>query len=191
MVKDRAPRKELLPLAPTQLKIVAIVSLPLILTCVVVSFWQTYFFLTSLGAHRTDLARQVTSTSVFICAITLLVMVPVFILVAIWVSYHIVGPMRRLAAELTSVGEGHIRGAFLMRKGDELTFVAEAVTQMEKGLNERVNACRKAVSELEEEVGKIEARNPAGETDDLRKAVAELRTRIDGFSVEEVTSSDK
>jgi len=187
MTQNRSPRKELLPLAPTQLKLAAVVCLPLVLSCVVVAFWQTYFFLTSLrssGALQGALARQVLITSGLIAAITLVVMVPVFFAVAVWVSYRIVGPMRRLAAELTSIGAGRVCGGFWFRKGDELAFVAEAVSDMKRGLREKLVACLEAME-------KVEQAADADRNEALKGALAELRARLDAFSTQEVTPSDR
>ena len=127
MEKQRTPRKELMPIFPTQLKVVTLVCLPLVLGCIIVSILQTYFFLTSLQSQEalsTELAHEVMSSSVLITAITLFVMVPLFILGSVWVSYRILGPLRRLARELKSIGQGQLEGGFYLRKGDELVFVA-------------------------------------------------------------------
>ncbi len=194
MGQNRVPRRELVPLARTQLKFVAVVCLPLVLSCVVVAFWQTYFFLTSLratGAMQSELARQIISTSILIGIITLVVMVPVFFAIAVWISYRVVGPMRRLASELASVGAGRIQGEFQFRKGDELTFVAEAVSQMKRGLQERLAACLDALAQLEEAGREVESQVEAGQVEDLKRAIAELRTQMNAFSSEEITSSDK
>ena len=63
-----------------------------------------------------------------------------------------------------------------MRKGDELVFLADAVGEMEKGLIERMEDCRRAVAEIEEEAGKIESESGGAAAADLKKAVARLDT---------------
>ena len=152
MADNRPQRKELLPLARTQMKFVTIVCLPIVLACVVVTALQTYFFVTTLQPNMTaqpEFVAKVIPTAIWIAAITLLVLVPVFILIAIWVSHRIVGPMRRLEARLKEIGDGRIRGGFHFREGDELTFVADAVAGMERGLIERLEACGSASTEAE------------------------------------------
>ena len=152
MVDNRPARKELLPLARTQLKLVTIVCLPIVLACIVVTALQLYFFITSVRPDmslESEFAREVVPTAIWIAAITLLVLVPTFILVTVWVTHRIVGPMRRLSARLERIAEGRIGAGFHFREGDELTFVADAVAKMEDSLRERLEACRSAGSEAE------------------------------------------
>jgi len=152
MVDDRPPRKELLPLARTQLKLVTVVCLPIVMACIVITALQLYFFITSVRPNmsmESEFARQVVPTAIWIAAITLLVLLPTFVLISVWVSHRIVGPMRRLSARLERIAEGKIGAGFHFREGDELTFVADAVVKMEDSLRERLEACRSAGSEAE------------------------------------------
>jgi len=152
MEENRPRRRELLPLARTQLKLVTVVCLPIVLACVIVAALQTYFFLTSIRqtfGTQDEFAREVISMSVKLAAIPLLVLLPVFIFLVVWISYRIVGPMRRLSLRLEEIGKGKLRGGFSFRVGDELTFVADAVAEMEEGLIERLAACREASAEEE------------------------------------------
>ena len=99
MVDERPKRKELLPLARTQLKLVTLVCLPIVLACVMVTVLQLYFFITSVQSDmslESDFARGIVPTAIGIAAITLFVLVPTFIAVTIWVTHRIVGPMRRV-----------------------------------------------------------------------------------------------
>ena len=147
MGKPRLARRELMPLARTQIKLVVVVCLPIVVTCVVVSVLQPYFFITSVQrdmAARSELTREVASTSLLIAVITLLVLAPVCVLLAVWVSHRIVGPMRRMEARLRAMAEGRIGRGFHFRQGDELPFVAEALASLEAVLIERIQAARNA-----------------------------------------------
>jgi methyl-accepting chemotaxis protein len=189
MGEKRPPRKELMPIFGAQMKIVALVCIPLILTCILVSVIQTYFFLTSLTAGdrvlQTALAQQIKYLSGFIVAITLLIMLPVYVFMAIPVSYRIVGPMRRLARELQAIGDGRIGGVFAMRQGDDLTFIGHAVTDLKEGLAERLGACRAAQSKLDEAVARMDSNtgDPKLAAAEVRQAAAELRDRLNAFEL--------
>lgn len=184
MADNRPVRRELMPLAGPQLKIVAVVCLPMILTGVAVGGLQAYFFLTSLrnhGALESGFAREVIPLSILIGVIALLVMVPIFFLAAIWVTHRILGPLRRLPRDLQAVGQGRLGGAFILRKGDDLTFISDAVTDMKRGLCERVAACRDAQVQLENAVSKLDLAQPAQA--DVAKATVALRANLDAFDL--------
>ena len=152
MVDGRPQRKELLPLPRTQLKLVTVVCLPIVLTCIIVTALQLYFFITSETPNMSlenEFAQRIVRTAIYIAAITLLVLVPTFILVSVWISHRILGPMRRLSARLERIAEGKIGTDFHFREGDELTFMADAVVKMEDSLRERLEACRSAEGEAE------------------------------------------
>ncbi|MFH1574653.1 MAG: hypothetical protein ABIG68_11760 [Acidobacteriota bacterium] len=152
MGKKRPLRRELLPLAKLQLKLVTLVCLPIVLTCIIVTVLQTFFFITSvqprLAAHG-EFSRQIIMTAIRLAAIPLLVMVPILALAAIWASHRILGPMRRLETRLKAIARGCIGRGFHFRLGDELTFVADAVAEMEDGLRERLQTCKNASTEAE------------------------------------------
>lgn len=190
MAEKRHPRRELMPLAPTQLKVVTVVCLPLVLGCLITAALQTYFFLTSLkssGALESQFARTTILNSLLIAAITLFVMVPVFILLAVWLSYRIVGPMRRFAAELKSIGEGRLRGGFHFRDGDELVFVAQSLAEMKQQITDRLTACRDAFNRAEQATADLasDAGAESGRLSDLQDAIAQLREQFQALELPE------
>ena len=136
MEQPRTPRKEMMPLKRPQMKIVLLVGCVLFLTCIVVSVLQTYFFLTGLhqrAAPQGEMAGEVWLITSLVALVTLLVMAPVSMFIAVWVSYRILGPVRRVAREMESVGEGRVGGGFAFRAGDDLTFLATFVRRDERG----------------------------------------------------------
>ena len=195
MAEKRHPRKELMPLAPTQLKVVTIVCLPLVLGCLITAGLQTYFFLTSLKSNNaldSEFARTTILNSLLIAAITLFVMVPVFILVAVWLSYRIVGPMRRFAAELKSIGDGRLSGGFHFRDGDELVFVAKSLAEMKQQLTSRMTACRDALNRAEQAAADLtsEAGTASGRLSELQDALAQLRDQLQNPELPEQAPSE-
>ena len=195
MAKPRAHRREILPLKRVQLKLVAVLCLPLVLACLTIGFFNVYIFLTSIRSYKpfsSEFAQQYIPSSIYVVVFTLLVVIPLVALVVIWVSYHIVGPMRRLEGRLKAVSEGQIGEGFHFRQGDDLLSVAEGMVRMEESLNERLSSCRRALVEAEESV----QRNDSAAT---AQALADLRARLYAFQLvedaeppqEQQESSDK
>ena len=181
MDQVRMPRKEMMPLKRTQMKIVLLVGGVLLLTCIVVSVLQTYFLLTGLHQRALlegEMAGEVWLITCLVAAVTLLVMAPVFMFVAVWVSYRILGPVRRVSREMESVGEGRIGGGFALRAGDDLTFLADSLGLMKEGLARRVAACRDAETAMDQAVQRIEFAASAGAASELGPAVAQLRRAL-------------
>jgi methyl-accepting chemotaxis protein len=187
MTLPHVPRKEMMPLRRPQMKIVLLVGGVLFLACIVVSFLQTYFLLSGLHS-RLGLQDEATSEMWFIAGlialVTLLVMAPVFMFVAVWVSYRILGPVRRVAREMESVGEGRLGGGFALRAGDDLGFLADSFSAMKEGLARRVAACRDAENAMDLAVQRVEFAASAGggpAAGELGPAVAQLRQALAGF----------
>ena len=183
MEHAHAPRKEMMPLKRPQMKIVLLVGCVLVLTCIIVTVLQTYFLLTSLhqrGVLQGQMGHEVLLMTSLVALITLFVMVPVFMFIAVWVSYRILGPIRRVAREMESVGEGRLGGAFALRTGDDLTFLATSVSAMKGGLAQRIAACREAENAVEQAAQRVEFAASAG-GGELGPAVAQLRQALAGL----------
>jgi len=184
MEHPHAPRKEMMPLKRPQMKIVLLVGGVLFLTCIVVSVLQTYFLLTGLRARvalQGEMANEVWLITGLVALITLLVMAPVFMFIAVWVSYRILGPIRRVAREMESVGEGRIGGGFTLRAGDDLTFLATSLTAMKEGLARRLAACREAENAVDQATQRVEFAASTGAGGELGPAVAQLRQALAGL----------
>ena len=184
MEAQHAPRKEMMPLKRPQMKIVLLVCCVLILTCIVVSVLQTYFLLTGLhsrGALQGGMGNEMWLMTGLVALITLLVMAPVFMFIAVWVSYRILGPVRRVAREMESVGEGRIGGGFTLRAGDDLTFLATSLTAMKEGLARRLAACREAENAVDQATQRVEFAASTGAGGELGPAVAQLRQALAGL----------
>ena len=102
-------RKEVLSLKRVQLKLVACVCLPLILSSLAVSVFQTYFFLSTLRSRhalQTEYAREIIPIAVWVTVIVLLVLISAGFMVTVMVGHRIVGPMRRFGRRLRDMSEG-------------------------------------------------------------------------------------
>ena len=188
MKNNRPPRREMLSLAGPQIKIICLVAVPLIVTCLALTALQTYFFLTTLyrdASLNVAMKREVYTLALLIMLVTLLVIVPLSALMAVLISHRIVGPLRRLARDLEGVGEGRLAGHFILREGDELAFLATAATHMKQSLRERVEGVVAAQTKLEEATSRLRAESKLETTDleALQQALADLRGRTAGFTL--------
>jgi len=184
MEQLHASRKEMMPLKRPQMKIVLLVGCVLLLTCIVVSLLQTYFLLTSLRQRaliQGEIPNEVWLITCLVALITLLVMMPVFMFIAVWVSYRILGPVRRVAREMESVGEGRIGGGFALRAGDDLAFLAASLGAMKEGLARRVSACREAENAMGVAMQRVEFVASSGAVGELAPALAQLRQAVAGL----------
>jgi len=175
MEQDRPKRREMLSLARTQLKLVAVVCVPLIVACVAVSVLQTYFFLSSVRGK-------------WVAVIVIVVMASACFTVAVIVGHRIVGPMRRLEARLKSIAAGKIVLGFHMREGDDLTFVGKAVAEMEDSLSKRIGQCRETSEQIAQALKRLEAQTgqeAQALVAELSRASAALRDQLGAFELEE------
>lgn len=182
--EQRPVRREILSLARPQLKIVTLVALPMILVCLLCTILQTHFFLTTFGnsydrVRSTGMAKEIVPMAIVVGVIILLIMVPLCICAAIWLSHRLVGPMRRLAREMDITGAGQLHGVFFFRDGDDLSFLGTALQTMRERLKTRMVACRVAESQVREMAARVEAvaKNPAD--GNLKETVAELKRSLD------------
>jgi len=137
-----------------------------------------------------SLKRAFIPLSVLIAITIMLLTIPIFVFVAVWVSHKIVGPLRRLSRDLTAVGEGRIVDGFAVRQGDELVFMSTAVSEMKKGLIERLTACRNAQARLEQAMTRFESADPVGKPSaaELKEAVAALGKELALFDLAKESS---
>lgn len=181
--ESRPVRREILSLVRPQLKIATLVALPMILVCLLCTVLQTYFFLTTFGNSydrvKSSMAREVLPMAIFVGAIILLIMVPLCICAAIWLSHRMVGPMRRLAREMDVTGAGQLHGNFFFRDGDDLSFLGAALQTMRDRLRTRMIACRVAESQARDMAARVEAAAANPVAGNLSASIAELKRSLD------------
>lgn len=174
-----------MPLIRPQMKIALMVCLPMIIASLCISGLTTYFFLTSLrsrGALNSGLAKEMIPIAGFILLISMLILAPTFMLVSIWVSHKILGPLSRLARELREVGQGKLHGQFVLRPGDELIFLAEAFNEMRGNLRDSMADCAQKQAQLQ---GALES---AGVDPSALEAAQAQGEAIRRFELEKVQS---
>jgi len=183
-------RREVLSLKRVQLKLVACVCLPLILSSLAVSVFQTYFFLSTLRNHnalQTEYAREIIPIAVWVTAIVLLVLISAGFMVTVLVGHRIVGPMGRFGRRLRDMSEGIIRTGFTFRDKDEMAFLAEAFAAFEERLHGDLVECRTQAARLSEAAGKLRSYGVSGAAAEtaveMEAAARTLAERINAYDL--------
>ena len=86
--------------------------------------------------------------------ITLGLVIIAAIIVTLFVSHRIFGPLVRLEKALKAIGEGDLTGKVILRNKDQLTTIAENVNDMTDNLHARVNNFKKEIIRLCQEAEK-------------------------------------
>jgi len=94
------------------------------------------------------------------------------IVVVLFISHKIAGPLFRFEKELKEIGEGDLTKLIKLRKNDQITDMAEDLNIMTANLREKVLAIQDGVTQLLESASERNA--PRGLIEDLEK----LRERI-------------
>ncbi len=191
-------RRELLSMTRTQLKLVAIVCLPMILACIAISFLQIYFFLSTLharGVFENELAKEIIPIASYITGIVLIILLSTCFALAVIVGHRIVGPMRRFASRLADIGEGRLCGGFYMRQKDDLAFVGVALTEMERNLAQRLRQCRDVSNQIAQAVDHLKVATMSGDAiqplmKDLDSAAATLLEQLNAFTLGDEPAAD-
>ena len=190
MRANEPKRRDVLSLKRVQLKLVACVCLPLILSSLAVSVFQTYFFLSTLrsrGVLRTEYAQEIIPIAIWVTAIVLLVLISAGFMVTVVVGHRIVGPMGRFGRRLQDMTAGVIRTGFTFRDKDDLTFLAEAFAAFENRLHGDLAACQAQAMRLIEAAKKLRSYGVSGEAaeaaGEIEAAARTLAERINAYDL--------
>ncbi len=120
----------------TQLKFVLLLLFCMFIPSVFVGICMYYFIfkVVTEGAGVPEpiaynlfpILRQVNLTM----GIGLFVIFVMFLMIGLYVSHKLIGPIHRLRRELRQILEGDFNHRIKMRKGDDLLFVADSVNQL-------------------------------------------------------------
>ena len=102
---------------------------------------------------------------IFSNLITLALISLAAIAVTLFVSHKIAGPLFRLEKEVEEIGEGNLTRKVMFREKDQITALADGLTQMTASLNKRVLEVRTGVERLIESASEKNA--PQELIDDL------------------------
>lgn len=110
------------------------------------SLMATFLILTNMQHPDMDGTDPALAASLIAVATTLLIelllAIPIAYIFGIRTTHRIVGPVKRLKKTLEAIGEGDFSQQIVLREGDVLQDVAEAINQMAERLRQRYPSSR-------------------------------------------------
>jgi methyl-accepting chemotaxis protein len=94
------------------------------------------------------------------------------IVVTLFVSHRIAGPLYRMEKDVQEVASGNLKKRFKLRSTDELKLLAESLDGMAQNLRQDVDDIKSAASELEKEM-----------PPEAKEKLARLKKSLDKFSL--------
>jgi len=104
-------------------------------------------------------------------------------LVALFFPHAFAGPIYRIEKELESIGRGDLTKQIQLRRGSEVTELAEAVNQMIRDLRGQVTAVRDAADEMSQIIQEASTRGGDESIEKVAAANQRLRTTLKDFKL--------
>ncbi len=95
-----------------------------------------------------DTAVAILPAILYTGLITILLVTIATVMVTLFISHKIAGPLFRFEKELTAIGQGDLTKTVALRRKDQATALAESINQMSAGLRERVTRIQTLVEGL-------------------------------------------
>lgn len=105
------------------------------------------------------------------------------LLVTLFFPHAFAGPLYRIEKELESIGRGDLAKEIRLRKGSEVTELAEAVNRMTRDLRQRMEAIRDAADEMAKVIQADPDRRGEETAEDLTAANERLRATLKEFKL--------
>ncbi|MBW1701681.1 MAG: methyl-accepting chemotaxis protein [Deltaproteobacteria bacterium] len=113
----------------------------------------------------TNTATAILPAVILTNIITILIISLATIVVVLFISHKIAGPLFRFEKELKEIGEGDLTKVIRLRKKDQITDMAESLNSMTSNLRDRVLAIQTGVTQVLESASKQNA--PEGLIEEL------------------------
>lgn len=98
------------------------------------------------------------------------------ILIALFTSHKIAGPLYRLERDIKEVSSGNLQMRFSLRKSDEMKSLADGLNAMVDALKDDVINIKKASSEIEASLNANNIESARSKLNDLKKITDKFRT---------------
>lgn len=124
-------------------------------------------------------------TIIVVCAIV----AAATIILTLYISHKIAGPLHRLKKEFAAIGVGNLAGDFSLRKGDQLQDVAVSMSEMVKGLRDKIADLRNNWREFKDSWqgflnrGISADARQAQDIEKLKETIARIEKDLDYFKI--------
>jgi len=129
---------------------------------------------TTVAIENTEVTVKNTSDFILPFILQTLILVTIFsgisvILLTIFVSHKIAGPLYRLKNEIEKLGQGNLRVNFHIRTSDQLKSLADSLSRMVESLRGRIVFFKKEFSEIKSFLNNITSEDKQFLEDKLKK----------------------
>ena len=107
-------------------------------------------------------------------AITIVIVVIAVIIVTLFTSHRIAGPLYRMEKDVGEVASGNLKVAFRLRSTDEIKALAAGLDIMVHNINDVVTSAKKSVSELESAID-------SSDTSKAKAALTRVKSELNKF----------
>jgi len=159
-MKKNNARREYYIYREIQFKYIRLTLLLMLLVCIIMGYTVSE---TSLGVLTKTLSKvypvegikEVYGILNSTLILRLLLMIPVVIVAAMYVSHRIAGPVYRLEKELIQIGEGDLSRRLALRKNDDLKKMANEMNKVMDRLDNHFSLIKSHIAILEDSLKQV------------------------------------
>lgn len=175
-----------------QLKYVGLILMLMFATAIMCSYVVYYTSMVLLGEKLASVYPQgrlmeIIGSVNLRMLLTVLLMTPIVAIIGIYLSHKIAGPIVRMERFLDTIASGDFRTRIVLRQGDELTGLANAMNRLQDSLKKDIvgdrSALDKVIGELDglKNLTRTRPNDTSNIIDNINRLEAELRNLIREF----------
>ncbi|MCX5665697.1 MAG: methyl-accepting chemotaxis protein [Candidatus Omnitrophica bacterium] len=180
-----------------QLKYVGLILLLVSLTAILCSYVIYYTMMLTMGDKLANVYPQGRLISIVDMVngrilLTMLLITPLVVIIGIYASHKIAGPIYRIEKFLNSMAGGDLSMSLTLRKNDELTSLATGINKVIESVKEAVKKERSAISSISmsmEGLRRIATSKPINHAaldkalDKLNEEVSVVRREVEKYKI--------
>jgi len=160
MTRPMIKRKQYLVAKRFQLKYVGLILALMFLTAAFCSYVVYYSMMILMGEKLANVYPQgrlmaIVNTVNFRIMLSMFYISPMIIVIGIFLSHKIAGPVFRIERTLNNMAEGDLSAILALRKGDEMTSLADAINRVTESMKAAVAGQKQRVSTAINEINAL------------------------------------
>lgn len=157
MTRPMIKRKQYLVAKRFQMKYVGLILALMFLTAAFCSYVIYYSMMLLMGEKLANVYPQgrllaIVNTVNFRILLSMIYITPMIVVIGIFLSHRIAGPVYRIERVLNNMADGDLTAFLVLRKGDEMTTLADAINRvtasMKSGVTGQKQRVTTAISEI-------------------------------------------
>ena len=185
-IKPKFKRTQYFVAKGFQLKYVGLILLLMFITAGLCSYVVYYTSMVLLGEKLASVYPQgrligIVQSVNWRILLSVLLMTPVVAFIGVFLSHKIAGPVYRIEKTLDAMSSGDLRNLIVLRKGDELVSIANAINRLQESLKKTIGSQKgslvKVIAELEamKELSHKRPNDVSGMVNNLNRLENELK----------------